>query len=127
MTVLSKVISVYYDLLTDQDNIHVAQEELASVQKLLSTQQDQVKLGATAASDMLRTREEVVARHQDLLAAENIFAQDSQSLKAEICKSFSEELANSEIVPPTNCLNRIPRMFLRWRRPCGSPPLIVQR
>ena len=98
MTILSKVISIYYDLLTDQDNIQVAQEELASVQKLLSTQQDQVKLGATAASDMLRTREEVVARHQDLLAAQNVFAQDSQSLKAEICKSFNEELANSEIV-----------------------------
>ena len=99
INVLSKVISTYYDLLTDRDNIRVAQEDLASVQKLLGNQQVQVKIGAMAASDMLRTREEVVARQQDLLTAENTFAQDSQSLKAEICKSLSEELASSEIVP----------------------------
>ena len=99
INVLSRVISTYYDLLTDQDNIRVAQKELASVQQLLGNQQIQVKIGAMAASDMLRTREEVVARQQDLLTAENTFAQDSQSLKAEICKSLSEELVSSEIVP----------------------------
>ncbi len=98
IVVLSNVISTYYDLLTDRDNIHVAQEELASVQRLLSNQEDQVKIGAIASSDMLRSREEVIARQQDLLAAENTFAQDSQSLKAEICKSFNQQLASSEIV-----------------------------
>jgi outer membrane protein len=52
-----------------------------------------------ATSDLLSTQKDVVARQQDLLAAQNTFDQDSQSLKAEICKDFSVELANSRIIP----------------------------
>jgi outer membrane protein TolC len=41
----------------------------------------------------------VALRKQDLLAAQNTFSQDAQSLKAKISKSFNEELATVEIAP----------------------------
>jgi outer membrane protein len=97
--ILSKVISTYYDLLTDIDNIHVSQEELASVKDLLEKQRLEVQARAVATSDLLSTQKDIVARQQDLLAAQNVFDQDSQSLKTEICKTFSLALANSRIVP----------------------------
>jgi outer membrane protein len=97
--ILSKVMSTYYDLLTDLDTIRVSQEELASVKDLLGKQQLEVHARAVAASDLLTTQRDVVARQQDLLASQNTFDQDSQSLKAEICKNFSVELANSRITP----------------------------
>jgi outer membrane protein len=97
--ILSKVISTYYDLLTDLDTIRVAQEELAFVKDLLEKQRLEVQVRAVAASDLLSTERDVVARQQELLGAQNTFDQDSQSLKAEICKNFSVELANSRIVP----------------------------
>ena len=97
--ILSKVISTYYDLLTDLDTIRVSQEELASVKDLLEKQRLEVKVRAVAASDLISTQRDVVARQQDLLAAQNAFDQDSQSFKAEICKTFSFALANSRITP----------------------------
>ena len=59
----------------------------------------ELKSGAVAQYDVLRSQEEVAGRQQVLLAAENTFSQDAQSLKAKISKSFNEELATVEIAP----------------------------
>jgi outer membrane protein len=77
----------------------VAQEGLEYAQKLLEGNQAEVKIGAVAQYDVLRSEEEVAAREQDLLAAQNTFSQDAQSLKAKVSKSFNEELATVEIAP----------------------------
>jgi outer membrane protein len=100
--ILSKVISTYYDLLTDLDTIRVSQEELASVKDLLEKQRVEVSARAVATSDLISTQRDVLARQQDLLAAQNTFDQDSQSFKAEICKNFNFALANSRITPTDN-------------------------
>ena len=96
---VAAVMTTYYDLLADQESIRVAQEGLEYAQKLLEGNQAQVKIGAVAQYDVLRSEEEVAAREQDLLAAQNTFSQDAQSLKAKISKSFNEELAMVEIAP----------------------------
>jgi outer membrane protein TolC len=93
------VITNYYDLLADQESIRVAQEGLQDAQKLLESNQSELKIGAVAQYDVLRSQEEVAAREQDLLAAQNLFSQDAQSLKAKISKSFNEELATVDIAP----------------------------
>jgi outer membrane protein TolC len=96
---VAAVMTTYYDLLADQESIRVAQEGLEYAQKLLEGNQAELKIGAVAQFDVLRSQEEVAARQQDLLAAQNIFSQDAQSMKAKISKSFNEELATVEIVP----------------------------
>jgi outer membrane protein TolC len=96
---VAAVMTTYYDLLADQESIRVAQEGLQNAQKLLEDNQVELKIGAVAQYDVLRSREEVALRQQDLLAAQNTFSQDAQSLKAKISKSFNEELATVEIAP----------------------------
>jgi outer membrane protein len=99
ITTVASVMSTYYDLIADLDTLRVAREGLKYDQDLLSDQQSLAKIGTVAQFDMLRTQEEVAARQQELQVAETAFAQDSQSLKAEISKSFNAELATVEIAP----------------------------
>ena len=99
LTTVAAVMTTYYDLLADQESIRVAEEGLEYAQKLLEGNQAEVKIGAVAQYDVLRSEEEVAAREQDLLAAQNTFSQDAQSLKAKVSKSFNEELATVEIAP----------------------------
>jgi outer membrane protein TolC len=99
ITQVTAVMSTYYDLLADQEKIRVAQEGLQNAQKLLENNQVELKIGAVAQYDVLRSQEEVALRKQDLLAAQNTFSQDAQSLKAKISKSFNEELARVDIAP----------------------------
>ena len=96
---VAAVTSTYYDLLADQEKIRVAQEGLQNAQKLLENNQVELKIGAVAQYDVLRSQEEVARRQQDLLAAQNTFSQDAQTLKAKISKSFNEQLATVEISP----------------------------
>ena len=99
ITQVAAVMSTYYDLLADEEKIRVAQEGLQNAEKLLEDNQTELKIGAVAQYDVLRSREEVALRKQDLLAAGNTFSQDAQSLKAKISKSFNEELARVDIAP----------------------------
>jgi outer membrane protein TolC len=98
-TSVAAVMSTYYDLLADQESIRVAQESLGYAQKLLDSNQAELKIGAVAQYDVLRSQEEVANQQQVLLVAQNTFSQDAQSLKAKISKSFNEELATVEISP----------------------------
>jgi outer membrane protein TolC len=96
---VAAVMTTYYNLLADQESIHVAQEGLEYAEKLLESNQAQLKMGAVAQYDVLRSQEEVADQQQVLLVAQNTFSQDAQSLKAKISKSFNEELATVEITP----------------------------
>jgi outer membrane protein TolC len=96
---VAAVMTTYYDLLADQESIRVAQEGLGYAQKLLDSNQAELKIGAVAQYDVLRSQEEVADQQQVLLVAQNTFSQDAQSMKAKISKSFNEELATVEIAP----------------------------
>jgi len=96
---VAAVMTSYYDLLADQENIRVAQESLGYAQKLLESNQAQLKMGAVAQYDVLRTQEEVANQQQLLLTAGNTISQDAQSLKAKITKTFTGQLATVDIAP----------------------------
>ena len=99
ITALAVVMTSYYDLLADQESIRMAQGGLEYAEKLLADNHGEAKSGPEAEYDALRSQEEVALRQQVLLAAENTFSQDGQSLKAKLSKSFNEELAQVEIIP----------------------------
>jgi len=99
ITALAVVMTSYYDLLADQESIRMARGGLEYAQKLLADNQGAAKSGPAAQYDTLRSQEEVALRQQVLLAAQNTFSQDGQSLKAKLSKSFNEELAKVEIIP----------------------------
>jgi outer membrane protein len=97
--IVSKVISTYYDLLADQENIQVAQEALGYAKKLLEDNQEEKKIGAAAQLDVAQTELDVANRQQDLLTARNTFEQDSQTMKSLISRSFSGRIATVSITP----------------------------
>jgi outer membrane protein len=129
-TTVASVMSTYYDLIADVDTLRVAREGLKYDQDLLSDQQSLTKIGTVAQFDMLRTEEEVAARQQELQVAETAFAQDSQSLKAEISKSFNAELATVEIDPtdklPEPHPNDIPTLNEALKEAAENRPEIEQ-
>jgi outer membrane protein len=96
---VSKVISTYYDLLADQENIQVAKEALGYAKKLLEDNQEEKRIGAAAQLDVAQTELDVANRQQDLLTAQNTFEQDSQSMKSLISRSFSGQIAAVAISP----------------------------
>lgn len=100
---VSSVMSNYYDLLADLENIHVADEALGYAQKLLDDNQQEQKIGAISSLEVEQAQLDVASRQQDLLAAQNTFAQDSQSIKSLISKSFNGEIATA-IINPTDRL-----------------------
>jgi outer membrane protein TolC len=96
---VSTVMASYYNLLADRENIRVAQEAVGYAQTLLSDYQTELKIGAASQLELARAVEDLAGQKQDLLVAGNTFAQDAQSLKAEISKTFSAEIAAVQLDP----------------------------
>lgn len=96
---VAKVMSNYYDLLADEENIRVANEGLGYAKKLLEDNLEEQKIGAVAQLDVAQAELAVANRQQDLITAENAFSQDSQSMKSLISKSFNGEIAAVGIHP----------------------------
>jgi outer membrane protein TolC len=130
ITDVAAVMSTYYDLLADEESIRVAQESLGYAQKLLESNQAELKIGAVAQYDVLRSQEEVANQQQALLVAQNTFSQDAQSLKAKISKSFNEELATVEITPadklPEPHPDDVPALAEAMREAANHRPEIEQ-
>lgn len=130
MTAVAAVMTIYYELLADQDNIRVAQGGLEYAQKLLKDNQAEAKTGSSARYDILRSEEEVALQQQDLLAAQNTFSQDGQSLKAKISRGFNEELAAVEVMPtdrlPEPHAGDVPTLTEALREAASRRPEIEQ-
>jgi outer membrane protein len=126
----SKVISTYYDLLADQENIHVAKEALGYAQKLLEDNQEEKKIGAAAQLDVAQAELDVANRQQDLLTAENTFEQDSQTMKSLISRSFDGQIAGVAIHPtdrlPDPHANDIPSLAEALKEGGANRPEIEQ-
>ncbi len=97
--IVSQVLTLYYGLLYDRESVRVAQGGLANAQKLLSDNQQEVQIGSGAKLDVVQAQLDVAQRRQELLAAQNAYELDQQSLKADISKSFDSELASVQIDP----------------------------
>jgi len=108
----------------------VARQGLEYAQKLLEGNEQELKMGAVAKYDVLRSQEEVAARQQDLLAAGNTFSQDAQSLKAKISRTFNGQLATVDIAPtdrlPEPHPDDVPPLDEALREAAGHRPEIEQ-
>lgn len=96
---VAQVLTLYYALLYDREAVRVAQQGLDDSQKLLHDNQLEAKIGAMARLDVAQAQLAVAQRKQELVAAQNSFEQDQQSIKAAITKSFDGQLAQVEIDP----------------------------
>ncbi len=111
---VDNVMTLYYDLLADREDIRVAKESLGYANKLLADNQTELHIGAAAKLDVVQSEQDVATRQQEILTAENQYSQDEQSMKAAISKTFNAQLAGVEIVP----MDRLPEPH-----PGDIPPL----
>jgi len=99
ITIVSQVLTLYWDLLAFRENVRVAEQALTLAQKLLSDNKRQVEIGTLAPIEVVRAESEVAARQQDLIVAQTNLQQQAEIIKTALSKQVDPELASAQIAP----------------------------
>jgi outer membrane protein len=101
ITTISAVLNLYWDLVAFNETVRVAQQALATSQRLYEDNQKQVKIGTLAPIEVTRAEAEVATNRQNLLVAETNVLQQETILKNGLSKNgvASPTLAEVRIVP----------------------------
>ena len=101
MTTVSSVISLYWDLVSFNEDVKVRKQALALAEKLYNDNKKQVEIGTLAPIEIVRAEAEVAARQQDLLVAETQVLQQETILKNALSRTgvASPALADARIIP----------------------------
>ncbi|MFN0101580.1 MAG: TolC family protein [Bryobacteraceae bacterium] len=101
ITTVSSVISLYWDLVSANEDVRVKQQALALNQKLYDDNKKQVEIGTLAPIEIIRAEAEVARSQQDLTISETNLLQQETVLKNALSRTgvASPGLAESRIVP----------------------------
>jgi outer membrane protein len=97
ITTVGQVLTLYYTLLSDKEQVHVAEQAVAYAQKLLSDNKKQVEIGTLAPIEVVRAESEVATDEQNLVVAQTTYKQDQERLKTAVSKRVDTELAAVDI------------------------------
>jgi outer membrane protein len=97
ITTVGQVLTLYYTLLSDKEQVHVAEQAVAYAQKLLSDNKKQVEIGTLAPIEVVRAESEVATDEQNLVVAQTTYKQDQERLKTAVSKRVDAELAAVDI------------------------------
>jgi len=93
ITSVGQVLTLYYTLLSDKEQVRVAQQAVAYAQKLLSDNKKQVEIGTLAPIEVVRAESEVATDEQNLVVAQTTYKQDQERLKTALSKRVDADLA----------------------------------
>jgi outer membrane protein len=99
ITTLTSVLTAYWNVVSARESVKVARDALDLSQKTLSDLEAELKIGAIAPFDVVRSRSEVASRKQELIIAQTTMDDQEQILKAAIAKDLTSELEAADIVP----------------------------
>jgi len=97
ITTVGQVVTLYYTLLSDKEQVRVAQQAVAYAQKLLSDNKKQVEIGTLAPIEVVRAESEVATDEQNLVVAQTTYKQDQERLKTALSKRVDTDLAAVDI------------------------------
>ena len=97
ITTVGQVATLYYTLLSDKEQVRVAEQAVAYAQKLLSDNKKQVEIGTLAPIEVVRAESEVATDEQNLVVAETTYKQDQERLKTAVAKRVDADLAAVDI------------------------------
>jgi outer membrane protein len=97
ITTVGQVATLYYTLLSDKEQVRVAEQAVAYAQKLLSDNKKQVEIGTLAPIEVVRAESEVATDEQNLVVAQTTYKQDQERLKTALSKRVDAELAAVDI------------------------------
>ena len=81
ITTISAVLNLYWDLVSFREDLRIKEQALATAQKLLEDNQQQVKLGTLPAVEVTRAAAEVSSAKEALLISQTNVAQQETVLK----------------------------------------------
>jgi outer membrane protein len=98
---VSSVISLYWDLVSLNEDLEVKRQTLALARKLLDDNKQRVELGSLAAIETARTEAEVARAEQDMTIAETALRQEETVLKNDLTRTgvSTSSLATARIIP----------------------------
>jgi len=99
MTSVTNVVNLYNGLLTDRENVRVAQDAVTYSEKLLEDNKRQVQIGTLAPIEVVRAESELATDQQSLIVAQTSYQQQQELLKTAISKQVNPELAAAQIEP----------------------------
>jgi outer membrane protein TolC len=100
MTTVAAIVSLYWDLVSFNQQVKVAEQALATSQKLYEDNKKQVEIGTLAQIAIVQAEAEVATRQQDLTVAQTNVLQQETIIKNVLSKNgvASPSLADSRIV-----------------------------
>jgi len=101
MTTVANVISLYWDLVSFNQQVKVAEQALATSQKLYEDNKKQVEIGTLASIAIIQADAEVASRQQDLTVAQTNVLQQETIIKNVLSRNgtASPSLTDAHIVP----------------------------
>src|SRR5271157_5855357 len=101
MTTVANVVSLYWDLVTDDEDLKVKQHTFELNKKLYEDNQRRAELGAIAPIDIITAEAEMKASQQDVTNAELQVLQQEMILKSVLTRSGMDNMAvvGARIVP----------------------------
>lgn len=101
ITTVSAVLNLYWDLVSFADDVRIKEQAVATAQKLLDDNQQQVRLGTLASIEVTRAAAEVSSTKEALLIAQTNVAQQETVLKNALSRNgvASASLDDVHVVP----------------------------
>src|ERR1039458_3558826 len=101
MSSVANVVSLYWDLVTDNEDLKVKQHTFELNKKLYEDNQRRAELGAIAPIDIIQAEAEMKSSQQDVVTAELQVLQQEMILKSVLTRSGMDDLAvvGARIVP----------------------------
>ena len=98
---VSNVINLYWDLVSFNEQVKVAQQALATAEKLYNDNKKQVEIGTLAPIAIVQAEAEVATRQQDLTVAQTNVLEQETILKNVLSRQgvASPSIAEARIVP----------------------------
>ncbi len=132
ITTVSAALNLYWDLVTFDDTVRIAEQALAAAQKLYEDNQAEVKLGALAAIEVTRAAAAVSTAKENLLIAQTNVAQQETVLKNALSRTGAESAWLDEVhivpldhieIPETETLKPTPELI---RQALSNRPEVEQ-
>jgi outer membrane protein len=106
VTTVASVMELYWDLVSFNRNVKVAQDAIASAQRLYNDNQRQVQVGTMAQIEVVRAEAQIASAQQTMLLAQMQVLQQETILKTALSRNglASPSIADAHIIPTDQIL-----------------------
>lgn len=101
---VSQIQNIYWDLVNAYEDVRVKERSLSVAQKTLSDSREQVRIGAIAPIEVIRSENEVAARNQDLILSQTTLQLNQLLMKNAISRNLNDPVLGSAPVIPTDTM-----------------------